>query len=441
MKKIYWSKILITLLIGLPLLYTLLGFLVAPALLRGILEGRVAAAIGHDIAVSKIRVNPLEFTVEAENVAINDPDRGPVLSLRRFFMDVEVSSLFLDTNVVAQVILEQPWINIVLAEDGQLNLTRLVPPASSAPEPQKNNPPKPVLIESIAIHEASILFEDLNSEHPVRHIFEPINIELEQVSTRINALGLSEISILTEDGERALINSQFSLEPLRLRSTIDIADLNLKRLNPHLATPELPRVEHGRLNVSGRLIMDHGKDAPGLLYFQGNIQMADVGLSDGHKNPLIGFTGLEIPAIDLSLTDSVVAVERIALTGLWIETGLDDQGDLPPVLMAGRNPRQSDQDNAQSVASLKFHLGEFILKDGYIKFDDRSIQPPVHLELSELQARVGNVTNLADAVTDLTLDTVVNSTQQEHRSGRSIVRYRFCRSCARNFSTREVIPN
>lgn len=410
MKKSIWPKIIISLLIGLPLLYAALGFFLAPVLLKKAVEGNVANLIGHEITVETFKINPLEFTLDAENVAINNPDRGPVLSLRRLFVDFEISSLFMDTTVVARVILEQPWINVVLAENGDLNLAKLAPPAEESPEETPPKKPKPVLIESIAVHEASLLFEDLSSEHPVRHIFEPINIELEQVSTQINALGLSEIRIDTKDGENIHIKSQFSLDPLRLRSQIDIAGLNLTRANTHL-TEDIPvRVSRGRFGMQGRLIMDHHADAPDALYLQGGLQLSDVSLVDTAQQPVLEFLQLDVPALDVSMSESVVAVERIALNGLSLETGIDDQGRLIHLPDTSATGTEESPSAPADHPGVKFYLGEFTLSDGYIKYDDRSISPPVHQELSNLQARFTNISNLENDTTEFRVETTVNST-------------------------------
>ena len=409
MKKNIWPKVIITLLIGLPILYALLGFFLAPVLLKKAVEEKAAGMIGHEITLGKVKINPLEFTLDAENVAVNDPDRGPVLSLQRLFVDFEISSLFMDTIVVAKVVLEQPWINVVLAKNGDLNLAKLAPPPGEKQDEQPPTKQKPLLIESIAIRDASLLFEDLSSEQPIRHIFEPINIELEQVSTRINALGLSEIRIDTEQNEKVLIKSQFSLEPVRLRSQISIDGMSLARINPHL-THKIPvRVSRGRFGMQGRLMMDHNTQGPDSVYFQGGLQLSDVSLIDKTQHPVLEFINLDMPTLDLSLSDQVVDIERIALKGLSLETGVDEQGrpiHFPPASSA----ESASAAPTKEAQPLKFYLGEFTISDGYIKYDDRSITPAVHQELSNLQVRLGNISNGESDTAQFHVETTVNST-------------------------------
>lgn len=420
MKKSLWSRIFIGLLIGLPILYILVGFFVAPIIAKNVIEKRIAESVGHDIAVNSIRINPLEFTISAENIAINDPERGPLISLQRLFVDFEIISLFMDTTVVARVILEQPWVNIVLAPDGELNLARLAPEKEQE-EPQStenSKSAKPLLIESIAIQEASILFEDLSNPHPVRHIFEPINIELEQVSTQIDALGLSEINILTEDGEKAIINTQFSLEPLSIKSNFDIANFNLKRINTHLEGTSPVAIDNGRFDLTGQLMLNSESDVENAFYFKGGVKVNELAISDLEANPVLGFAEMTAPSIDVSLADAIAAIDSINLSGLWLETGLDENGQ--PTLASADSTTAKDSEkksDSTSDSTFQFHLGEFNITDGRIKIDDQSVSPSVYMELSEFSAQLKNITNLTQDSTSFTINTVVNNTAKAHTEG------------------------
>ncbi|MBZ0306939.1 MAG: DUF748 domain-containing protein, partial [Anaerolineae bacterium] len=308
----------------------------------------------------------------------------------------------------------------VLDTDRVLNLSRLAPESEKPPsaEPAK---PLPIHIESISIHDASVAYEDRSGDTPVKHIFEPINIELEHVSTQINALGLSEISILTQDQEKVLIQSQFSFEPLRLQSVIAISNVNLRRANQHLGAPFPVNIQEGRFGLNGRLLVEADADMSLQMQFQGGLVISRLALVDSTRQPVLGFQNLLIPSIDFSLLEQRINLDRIELNGLTMETGLDEHGRLS-LLPEEKAPdptanQPTDADNESDTKEWQFALREFTINNATFKIDDRSIQPPVHMELSELAARLENISNSKDNTTLFQLDTTVNNTSHFHVEG------------------------
>ncbi len=89
-------------------LYAFIGFRIAPGLLRSQAIESVRATYGRELRIGEVRVQPFKLQLEVRDLEFPDRDRQPMLSLRRLFVDFEVSSIRRRAWVVRDLDLEGP---------------------------------------------------------------------------------------------------------------------------------------------------------------------------------------------------------------------------------------------------------------------------------------------------------------------------------------------
>ena len=75
------------------LLYLALGFLALPALLQWQLPKQVATRLDHHLQIGALRFDPLNFRLEADDVALSDAGGSLLIGLRQLQIDFELRSL------------------------------------------------------------------------------------------------------------------------------------------------------------------------------------------------------------------------------------------------------------------------------------------------------------------------------------------------------------
>jgi uncharacterized protein involved in outer membrane biogenesis len=112
-------------------LYALAGFVFVPRVLRSQLMENIPKALGATPAVGEIRFNPFSFQLEIKALSLSARNGEKLLGFERLFVDFELSSLWHRAYSFANIDLDSPYVNAIVANDGNLNLLQLRP--STAP--------------------------------------------------------------------------------------------------------------------------------------------------------------------------------------------------------------------------------------------------------------------------------------------------------------------
>ncbi len=129
---------------GLLALYCALGFLAAPPILRGVIEKQASAALHREVAIAKVRVNPLALSVTIEGLAVKHQDGAPFLEWESLYVRLAPLRLLAGDLGLGEIRLVRPSLHVGLAADGALTFQDLLggdAPAGAAAPPAKAQGP------------------------------------------------------------------------------------------------------------------------------------------------------------------------------------------------------------------------------------------------------------------------------------------------------------
>ena len=111
-------------------------------------------------------VQPFRLQLEIRDLAFPDTDGQPMLALRRFMVDFELSSLWHRAFVFREVLVEAPGVRTVVRPDGSVNLADLaLKPAT--PPPAEEEAALPALwIQSLAVSDGRLEYVDRARREP-----------------------------------------------------------------------------------------------------------------------------------------------------------------------------------------------------------------------------------------------------------------------------------
>ncbi len=197
--------------------YTLAGFFLVPRLLKTYVPRYVQEQLDRRAEIGEVRLNPFLFKLEVTRFRLTEADGRPLLGFERLFVDFELSSLFRRAWTFAEIQLEAPRLEVVLAPDGRLNMADLID-AFSRGEPAE--PPKPtaarrVLLQHLLVRNGLLSFTDRSGRTAQTATIEPIDLEFHDLTTLPGRRGPYAISATLTGGGVVDWEGEVSLVPLR----------------------------------------------------------------------------------------------------------------------------------------------------------------------------------------------------------------------------------
>src|SRR2546422_1703707 len=176
-------RVMVAVVMVLVAAYTIAGFFLVPRLVKTYVPRYVQEQLKRRVEIGEVRLNPLLFKLEIKHFRLQEADGRPLVAFDRLFVDFELSSLFRRAWTFAEIQLDAPRVDVVLARDGNLNVVEVLdafPRAEPAPRPSA--PPR-VLLQHAVVRGGSLSFTDLSGRAPHTATLEPINVELHNITT------------------------------------------------------------------------------------------------------------------------------------------------------------------------------------------------------------------------------------------------------------------
>ena len=434
-KKAFRISVAVALVVA---LYALAGFLLAPRLLRSALMEDIPKTLGVTPQVGEIHINPFLFQVEIRNFSLAAPDGEKLLGFGRLFVDFDLSSIWHRAYTFGNIDIDAPWINAIVAKDGNLNLLQLrpkTPAAKPAATPAPSGPLPAIRIGSFKVSAGSVTYDDRSRPSDFSARLEPINFELRDFTTGIEG-GRFTFTGVSKVGERIEWHGHLSAQPIESDGELHIGGLQAHTIWDYIEDQVSFAVNSGSIDVEATYKFSL-KDTVDL-----HVDLSKVAVSDLSVRPKqsdvdwIALPRMLVSGTTVDLSKRQAHVDSLSLTGLKLTTWLEPDGSLnllrllskpsaaapsgvapapnaAPAAGAGTAPGGAvtpASGSAPAAAPWKFDLGEFVLQDASISAEDRGTSPAAKVLLAPLSVKVDGVSlDLGKPVT-VALETRVNDT-------------------------------
>ena len=436
--KILRSKsfIAVAIIAALVGLYALLGFKVAPGVVRNQAIKLVQETYGRTLGIGEVRIDPFKLQLEVKDVVFPDADGSPMLGFRRLFVDFELASIWERAFVFKDVALEVPDIHAVVRPDGALNLADLAPKETTpAPEQAKKELPS-VWLQSFEVTDGRVGFVHRARAHPFERNFSPVTFTLKDFRTTPQGGGF-KLSARSEAGEGFDWSGRFELAPrVASRGELAIHGLEAQGVGEFLGDALPFDLTSGLIDLAGAYSFSLGKTLDLTL---GLPKIEVNGLALRARG--VGTDWVQIPSIVVSdtavaLPAQTVKLAGIAVTGLKAQAWMAPDGsinitrlfapgapadakatDVPgttaaePRATPAAAPSPEPQPAAPDTLSGKpwqVSVANVELKDASIDFEDRLKEPVKQFAVAPLNVRVRDVSLDLGQPVPVSVDAVIN---------------------------------
>jgi uncharacterized protein involved in outer membrane biogenesis len=227
------------------LLICFVAWLAVPVIVQSQAQAFIAEKTGHRLAMDKPGFNPFTLALTLRNVNLQEPDGKPLLAFRELVVNVSATSLVRAALVFDAIRLDGLRATVAELPGDRLNWSALLDALEGKDEP----PAKPtglprIDIDLLSISDGQIDVTDRRADPERAVSIDPIDIELQNLSTLPNDEGRYEITARTGFAERIEWHGELTLNPLSVSGQLNIGGIALQKLAglvklpPGLAAPE-----------------------------------------------------------------------------------------------------------------------------------------------------------------------------------------------------------
>ncbi len=441
-------------------LYLLVGFLGVPRWVEWQLVSLAEEQLGLTPTIERVRFDPLRLRLGIEGFMLAEPDEPmPLLAFDSLLIDLDGPIGFLRADLSLD---EIEWVgarvSVVREESGELSWLRLwaAAPARAAMGPEADgdaggevekaeadgtgpakdveatdttSPDEPLIVDlgRLRIVNGALAYRDRARRSPFDATLGPIDLELEDLSTRAGTTSPGTLAIRIGEAGALRWEGVVAAEPMHSKGQIELEDLDLMLPWRYLKTPLRLDLLGGRLGfeLDYEITTEDGLTLA-IRAGSGAVEALElVGIDDGA--PLVTLPSLRVDGVEADVDGARPA--RLGIASIVGESGrialrrepdgrlqltdafrprADEAPAVDPIPAAARetegDPRLEDDAESEPVAEPSEAIAEggagpeieierLSFEDFAIDFDDRSASSPVSLDLSSLSLEVENYGN------------------------------------------------
>ena len=171
-------------------------------------------------------------------LAIDDRQGGPVVRIPKLGLGLASVEPLVRKVHLSRIALESPELTVRREKTGVTNIETLLPkpaPTQKPPDKAAAAPAEALAldVDEISIAGGKVLFSDLLPRVPFKTTLAPIDVKVQQLSTRKDTKGTYSLTFATEAEEHLALEGGMSLAPVAVDGKLDIKAVSLKKYAPY----------------------------------------------------------------------------------------------------------------------------------------------------------------------------------------------------------------
>ncbi len=401
-------KILFYCLTGLLAIYSLLGFLVIPAVLSDQIPKIAKENFNRTAVVKEIKFNPFSMEFTLNGFELKNLDDSTFVSFEQFYTNVAVVQSIKDlTLTIDQVILNQPYGLIKRNKQGDFNFTDLKGNAEPEKEPETNDQIFPVTITLISIKQGKFKWEDDLYSKPQREEIYPLNLDINNFTTIAQKQSQLGFSLKLISGGTLDWQGNITLTPLKSSGKIKLDKVDFHKVWQLFLQDSVNfEILKGTELIEADYALTDTANGMQLLINNAHVNLYDFQLSEkGNAQPLIDVPDFKLSGISFDLLNKNVEIDKVSGKNAKFKAWLDTQGIInyqPLFSMDSTDTPVSNQEPNQTVANSdkepwKVKVNQFELTNYSVNFTDNSLATPALLNLSSINLTATALTSKSGA--------------------------------------------
>ncbi|QSN63345.1 DUF748 domain-containing protein [Caballeronia sp. M1242] len=388
----------------------LLGFFVAPPVIRHVAEQQLSTQLDRPVSIRRIALNPYTLDFEADDVHIGEsraqgPNAPGFVDVSRLVVRTSWTSLFRLAPVIDELKIDSPRINVVRYDAEHFNFSDLIAKFSKPSSPPSDKPAR-FSVSNIRIENGRIVFDDRLTK--TKHTIDRFALGIPFIATLPSATDIFVTPLLQAriDGSPLVLKGR--TKPFAQSRESEIA-LTLDGLDvPQLASyapASLPvAVKSGRLSTDLNVRFAIAGDVP-TIRIDGTADLADAAVTDRANAPLIAARALHVKIADMQPLRSVYHFEEITLSGPDAHITRDASGVYNVTRLASPSKPEATKTADSKSPPLDLAIRHLAIDGGRLAYADDLLKQHVEAALTNLAVTLDGFSTLGETPARYTLQT------------------------------------
>jgi hypothetical protein len=396
-----WVVVTLAVLAVVFLVYTLAGFFLVPRLIATYVPRYAHDQLGRRAQIGEVRVNPLLFKIDIRQFRLQEADGRPLLGFERLFVDFELTSAFRAAWTFAEIRLEGPRVDAVIAPDGRVNIAELLdalPRGEPAPKPAA---PRRVLLHHAVVLDGVVSFTDRSHRAPQSATVEPINIELHDVTTLPDRRGPYIVAATLAGGGVVSWDGQVSLVPVASSGRLDLRGFPLATAWRFVQESIAVAEPTGQLDATLRYEFAYRNGAPSLKVDGVEVAITALTLKERtSKTPLLAMDRMSVTAARGDVIARELTVPELSLSRGRVAATLARDGTVNWQRLVTTSASTAPPAAVGETRPWRLAVEKLRVDDVALSFVDESRAAPVAVDIAGLS--LGLSARLESAASGLT---------------------------------------
>ena len=287
--------------------------------------------------------------VGLREVAVDDKQGAPVVRIPKLSVGLTSVEPLVRKAHLSKLSLDAPELTVRREKTGITNLETLLPKPAPAQKPADKEAASPgeavaLDVDEISIAGAKVFFSDLLPRLPFKTTLAPVDVKVQQLSTRPDTKGTYNLTLTTEAKEQIALDGSMSLAPILVDGKVDVQAVPLKKYAPYYSDMILFDIEAGKLDLSTRYRYAQGEKEPDITASEAALSVSGLRLKrqdekeDFVRVPVFTVKDTAIDVTQRQVTVGVVSTQKGFVSAKRLPNGEVDLQKLMAPPPAGQAP-------------------------------------------------------------------------------------------------------
>lgn len=389
------TKVVLLSVAGALLVYSLVGFLLLPAILSNQIPKLTQEKLQRASKIKDIQFNPFTMELNFQGLELKNRDDTTFVSFDGLYANVAVwKSIFSLSLTMDQLLLTQPFVSVKRDKKAEFNFTDLL----ADEQPEKKEEPEsdelfPLTIIEIAITKGKLSWEDDYFSHFQQEDIFPLNLDIKNFTTIKDKNSELGFSLNLASGGQFTWKGELTLNPFASNGQIKLDKVNFARAWELFLQDEVnfELLKGSELIQADYQLFEKNKEIQ-LLVNNAQIAINDLQLSEkASKDALIDVPDFKISGISVNLLKKNVEIAEISSNDANFKAWLNSEGNINYQALFASQAEESQKTPSQKKAtttkndeSWQIKINQIAMKNFALDFKDKSLKKPAHIKVSSL---------------------------------------------------------
>ncbi len=401
-------------------IYSLVGFLIIPAVLKNQIPKIANEKLNRVAQIKDIEFNPFSLALNLHGFDLKNLDKSSFFSFEKLNVNIAfLKSIANLTLTIDQISLDQPNTLIKRYKKGDFNFTDLL----STEEPVKNEEEKddslfPIIIVKTAISKGKLTWEDDFYSHPQKETIYPLDLNLNQFTTKVNKQSQMEFALALTSGGELNWKGDLVLTPLKSIGKIKLHKVNFKKVWELFLQDSVNfEILKGSEVIEIDYHLNDTKKGLQFLIKDAHVDINELQISEkGKTDSLINIPDFKVSGITMDLLKKNVAISKVSAADAQFKAWLNSEGVINYQTLFSSNTEQEKKSAQKPSPPEKnekpwtISLAQLEINDFAFNFTDRSLaSTPAIIDLTSINLSATDLSNKPNAKLPFKLGIKVNN--------------------------------